>query len=156
MDTTCAQSELKLSPKEQKRGNVVSKCHRKFDSWKRGPRTLTPGRSSPPFGTQLGAKGLPKSSFLAPSRPKINKNDVQGRVSEKCWNFDWNLFGKCEFLNVLNPPKCFIYKHFGGFRWLWQSRKFHENLYQDEPQKSSQNRRLGDQGSDFSGFGACF
>ena len=106
MDTTCGQSELKLSPKGTKRANVVPKCHRKFDSWKRGPRTLTPGRSSPPFGTQLGAKGLPKSSFLAPSRPKINKNDVQGRVSEKGWNFDWNLFGKCRFLNVLNQCIC--------------------------------------------------
>ena len=35
------------------------------------------------FGTQLGAKGLPKSSFLAPSRPKIAKNDRQNEVSEK-------------------------------------------------------------------------
>ena len=34
-------------------------------------------------GTQLGAKGLPKSSFLAPSPPKNFKNDVQGKVSEK-------------------------------------------------------------------------
>ena len=156
MDTSCGQSELKLSPKGTTRANVVPKCHRKFDSWKRGPRTLTPGRSSPPFGTQLGGKGLPKSSFLVPSRPKINKNDVQGRVSEKCLDFDWNLFRRCKFLNVLNSPKCFISKHFGGFRWLWQNREFHENLWPNGSQKSSPNRRLGDQGSDFWGFWPCF
>ena len=69
------------------------------------PSWAASGSQNPAFGHQVV--------------PKSNKNDVQGRVSEKGWNFDWNLFGKCRFLNVLNPPKCFIYKHFGGFRWLW-------------------------------------
>ena len=41
------------------------------------------GRFWAPFGTQLGAKGLPKSSFLASSRAQISKNDVQNEASEK-------------------------------------------------------------------------
>ena len=36
-----------------------------------------------PFGSQLGAKGLPKSSILAPSRQKIEKNEVQEKVLKK-------------------------------------------------------------------------
>ena len=35
-----------------------------------------------PFGAQLGAKGLPKSSFLAPSRTKISKNEAQNEASK--------------------------------------------------------------------------
>lgn len=72
------------------------------------------------FGTQLGANGLPKSSFLAPSLPKVSQNDVQGRVLEKVWIVDGIWSGKYEFLNVLDPPKCFVYKHFGGFSRLRQ------------------------------------
>ena len=40
------------------------------------------GRFGAPFGSQLGNKELPKSSFLVPSRPEIYKNDVQWRASE--------------------------------------------------------------------------
>ena len=36
-----------------------------------------------PLWAQLGAKGLPKSSFLASSRAKISKNDAQNEASEK-------------------------------------------------------------------------
>ena len=35
-----------------------------------------------PFWAQLGAKGLPKSSFLAPSRTKISKNEAQNEASK--------------------------------------------------------------------------
>ena len=57
---------------------------------------------------------------------------------------------------MLNSPKCFVYKHFGGFRWLWQNLEFHENRCQNGSKKTSQNRWLGDQGSDFWGFGRVF
>ena len=40
------------------------------------------GRFWAPFGAQLGAKGLPKSSFWAPSRTKISKNEVQNEASK--------------------------------------------------------------------------
>ena len=45
---------------------------------------LTPlGRFWVPFGVQLGAKGVPKSSFLTPGYAKMTKNDVQDEASEK-------------------------------------------------------------------------
>ena len=100
-------------------------------------------------GTQLGAKGLPKSSFLAPSPPKNLKNYVQGKVLEKSWKVDQQIFRKCEFLNVLNPPKCFIYKHLGGFRRLRQSHKFYQQSMPKLFPKGHPNRHLGAQGSDF-------
>ena len=34
-----------------------------------------------PFGAQLGAKGVPKSSFLTPGRAKTTKNCVQNEAS---------------------------------------------------------------------------
>ena len=40
------------------------------------------GRFWAPLWAQLGAKRLPKSSFLGPSRAKISKNDVQNEASE--------------------------------------------------------------------------
>ena len=48
------------------------------------------GRFWAPFWDQLGAKGLPKSSFLAPSRTKISKNEAQNEASKKIWNVNWN------------------------------------------------------------------
>ena len=66
------------------------------------------GRFWAPFGTELGAKGLPKSSFLAPSRTKISKNEAQNEASKNIWNFDRNLMRKCEILDALNLPKCFV------------------------------------------------
>ena len=36
-----------------------------------------------PFWAQLGAKGLAKSCFLVPRRPKISNNFNQNEVSEK-------------------------------------------------------------------------
>ena len=80
------------------------------------------------FGRQLGAKGLPKSTVLASSRIKVSKNDVQNEASEKALVFNRNLFGKSEFLKVLNPQKCFIYKHLGGFSTLWQNVKNHRKM----------------------------
>ena len=66
------------------------------------------GRFGAPFWAQLGAKGLPKSSFLAPSRTKNSKNEAQNEASKNIWNFDWNFMGKYKILDVLNPPKCFV------------------------------------------------
>ena len=103
------------------------------------------GRFWAPFWAQVDAKGLPKSSIFAPSRCKCRKNEVQEGVPEKVWNFDWNLNGKCEVMKVPRPPKYFIYKHFVGFRWLWQNREFHENLCQNGshkfPKKEENGRR---------------
>ena len=65
-----------------------------------------------------GCQGTPKIDVLAPSRIKISKNDVQNEASEKASVFNRKLFGKSEFLKVLNPQKCFIYKHLGGFSTL--------------------------------------
>ena len=66
-----------------------------------------------------GRQGVPKSRVLAPGCAKISKNDIQNEASEKVWFFVWICIGKCEILKVLNPPKCFIYKHLGGFSRLW-------------------------------------
>ena len=41
------------------------------------------GRFWAPFWAQLGAKGLTNSSFLAPSRTKISKNEAQNEASKK-------------------------------------------------------------------------
>ena len=63
----------KLVPDYQKRRYVLL-CARSL---------LAPlGRFWAPFGTQLGAKGLTKSSFLAPSRTKISKNEAQNEASK--------------------------------------------------------------------------
>ena len=40
------------------------------------------GRFRAPCGSQLGAKGLPKSIFLAPSRTKNSKNESQNEASK--------------------------------------------------------------------------
>ena len=40
------------------------------------------------FETQLGAKGVPKSSILASRRAKMSKNEVQNETSKKVWIFD--------------------------------------------------------------------
>ena len=50
-----------------------------------------------PFGDQLGAKGLPKSTFLAPSHTKNSKNGSQNEASKNVWKFDWNLMKKMKF-----------------------------------------------------------
>ena len=91
-------------------------------------KMLTPGARHTLLGTiwailgailgTAGRQGVPKSSVLAPGCAKISKHDIQNEASETICNFNGNLFGKCEFLNVLNPPKWFIYKHFGGFSTL--------------------------------------
>ena len=89
------------------------------------------------FGAQLGAKGVPQSSFLAPGYAKMTKNDVQDEASEKVWIFDWIFVRKHKILKGLNPPKCFIYiyiyKHFGGFRRLLQNREFHSGRRASPP-----------------------
>ena len=41
------------------------------------------------FGVQLGAKVLPKSTFLAPGRAKMTKNAIQNEASKKYEFFDW-------------------------------------------------------------------
>ena len=114
------------------------------------------GRFWAPFGAELNAQGLRKSSFLASGCAKMSKNEVQNEASEKAWFFYWIEVGKCEILYVLDTPKCFVYKHFGGFRRLWQNLEFQENPCPNGSQKSSQNRPLGDQGFNFWGFGRVF
>ena len=52
------------------------------------------------------------------SATTISKNDIQNEASEKASVFNRKLFGKSEFLKVLNPQKCFTYKHLGGFSTL--------------------------------------
>ena len=69
------------------------------------------------FGYRWAPRG-PKIKCFGPGCAKISKHDIQNEASETICNFNGNLFGKCEFLNVLNPPKWFIYKHFGGFSTL--------------------------------------
>ena len=46
------------------------------------------GRCGSAFCAQLGAKGLPKSSFLASSRIKISKNEILNEALEKACVFD--------------------------------------------------------------------
>ena len=38
------------------------------------------------------------------------------------------LIGICEDLKALEPPKCFIYKHLGVFRYLFQNQEFLQKL----------------------------
>ena len=90
----------------------------------------------PPLWVQLGAKGVPKSSISAPRSVKWSKNKLMQMMPEKTLFFDGIFVGKWEFLKMLNPPKCFVYRHFGGFRWLWTNREFHENRCQTCHQKS--------------------
>ena len=40
---------------------------------------------------------------------------------------DWILVWKSEILNVMNPTECCIWRHFGGWRWLWQNQEIHKN-----------------------------
>ena len=47
---------------------------------------------------------------------KTQRNGVQEGVPEKYCFFNGFLCEKGEVLSVLNPPKCFIYKHLGVFR----------------------------------------
>ena len=52
------------------------------------------GRFWASFGAQLGAKGLPKSRYRAPSRSKTSKNEVLNDASEKAQVFDGIWMGK--------------------------------------------------------------
>ena len=79
-----------------------------------------------PFGLQLGANGMPKSIILASRCIKNRKNGVQEGVPEKDRFCNGVLYEKGEVLSVLNPPKCFIYKHFSGFARLWQNLEVHQ------------------------------
>ena len=86
------------------------------------------GRFWVPFGIHLGAKGLPESAILASRRAKKLKNEAQNKASEKVWFFDWIVVRKCEIVNVVNSPKCFIYKYFGVFSRLCESWEVHWTL----------------------------
>ena len=120
----CTGELRKLSWKQVGSG-TPKKCQRQV----RGTPFWVPfGWSWAPFWAPLAAKGLPKSKVLAPGCSKISKHDIQNEASEKVWNLNWNLFGKCESLNVLHPPKCFICKHFGGFSTLPRNPTFHWKL----------------------------
>ena len=94
-----------VAPNKSKKKTIAKKWHRLLIA----RCFLAPlGRFWAPFGTQLGAKGLPKSSFLVPSRTKMLKNETQNEASKNIRNFDRNLMRKCEILDVLNLPKCFV------------------------------------------------
>ena len=105
------------------------------------------------FGCHLVSSWAPRGSqnreFWHQDAPKSEKMTSKIRHLEKYEFLLDVLLENLRFLKVLNPPRCFIYKHFGGFRWLWQNREFHENLCQNLHQKWAQNRCLGDQGPTF-------
>ena len=62
-----------------------------------------------PFKAQLGAKGLPKSSFLVQSLTKIAKKKKPRMRHQKIYEISIEFFmRKCEILDVLNPPKCYV------------------------------------------------
>ena len=66
------------------------------------------------------------------------------------------LHEKSEVLRVLNPPRCFKYKHFGGFRKLRQNREFYQQSIAKWLPKWVRNRYLGAQWGAFSDFGRFF
>ena len=75
---------------------VCSRCPKKALRLFINLRFLPPlGRFWVPFWSQLGAKGVPKSSSLASGCTKKSKNEVPERVPEKALNFDRNFDGKC-------------------------------------------------------------
>ena len=55
-----------------------------------------------------GRQGGPKIEFLGTKSHPNLKNEAQNAASKKIWNFDRHLMRKCEILDVLNPPKCFV------------------------------------------------
>ena len=65
----------------------------------------------------------------------MSKNEVPERVPENATFFDGLSVGKGEVLKVRNPPKCLIYKNFGGFRGLRENREFHEKRCPNRYQK---------------------
>ena len=85
------------------------------------------GRFGTPFGREVGATGVPISSMLAPGCLKMLKNEVPEGIPEKTLFFDGILIGKCEVSKMLNSPKCFIYKHLGGFRCPGRNYEFDGN-----------------------------
>ena len=108
-----------LEASRQKRGTVVEK--------------LTPfWRHFGDLGRHLGSTWVPRGSlnraFWHQDTPKSWKMRPRIRHQKKVWFFDWILIGKCEIVNVVNSPKCFIYKHFGVFRTLCESWEVHWKL----------------------------
>ena len=109
---------------------------------KESPATLTflsffqrLGRFWAQFWTPLGAKGVPKSAILAPSRDKSWQNEVQEEVLKKTWNFDWILIGKWEawrpqIVDFTVVLQCYLRIH--SFS---KKLKVHENLCENGPQK---------------------
>ena len=74
------QGALRKRPWEQ----VGSRLLKKAPRLPINLRLLAPlGRFWAPFGTQLGAKGVPKSSIWASRRAQSRKNSLQEEVSEK-------------------------------------------------------------------------
>ena len=100
------------------------------------------GRFWARFGPQLGAKGLPKSTFLAPSRTKNSKNESQNETSKNAWKFDRNLMKKNEILNVLKPQNYYVQRHSGDWRILWGNQKNDEKMMPEGSQKNIQKTTL--------------
>ena len=65
---------------------------------------------------QAGRPWGPKSSILALGCFKMSKNEAPERMPKNIMFFYGLFVGKWEVLKAPGLPKCFIYKHFGGFR----------------------------------------
>ena len=69
------------------------------------------------FGHHWAPRGPKIEHFGARMLQKVQKK-VPERVPEKHDFLMGSLTENVRFLKALSPPKCFIYKHFGGFRQL--------------------------------------
>ena len=64
--------------------------------------------------------GRLRSMYSATYPEKAEKNNVQEAFQKKQYYCVRSRWWRGEVLRVLNPRKCFIYKHLGGFRRLLQ------------------------------------
>ena len=76
------------------------------------------------YGTSWVQWEIPKSLILISSRKKYLKSNPKWSARKKRCLFIAILIEKCEVWEGLNPPKCFIYKHLGGFRRLLRNHIF--------------------------------
>ena len=82
------------------------------------PKSANASCTAHPFGYYLGDLGRRFGHRWAPRDPKIKRfgtrdapkseNMTSRMRQQKKWNFKRTLSRKCQFLNVLNLPKCFI------------------------------------------------
>ena len=119
------QNQLKWCPgallggSSKQAGNNVYSWDVFCDSWDAFCRAYW--RNLADFRCHLGPDWTPmacKSELFGTRISKNRKIEIQGKVPETHWNFDQRLRGKSEILRVPNLPRCFIYKHLGGFSRL--------------------------------------